>query len=56
LLVHGGLALSNSEKAQALEDSIEAQLQPVKYPSSLAFTAAVEELMRAYKYPRASMP
>jgi hypothetical protein len=32
LVTPGGLALSDSEKAEALADSSEAQLQPVNYP------------------------
>jgi hypothetical protein len=32
-LVPGGLALSDSEKAEALADSLEAQFQPVNDPS-----------------------
>jgi hypothetical protein len=54
LLVPGGLALSDSEKAEALADSLEAQFQPVNDPSSPAVTEAVDEVMRAYKYAPAS--
>jgi hypothetical protein len=36
LLVLGGLALSDSEKAEALADSLEAQFQPVNDPSDPA--------------------
>jgi hypothetical protein len=45
----GGLALSDSEKAEALADSLEAQFQPVKDPSSTAVTEVVNEAMRAYE-------
>jgi hypothetical protein len=54
LLVPGGLALSDSEKAEALADSLEAQFQPVNDPSSPAVIEAVDEVMRAYKYAPAS--
>jgi hypothetical protein len=36
LQVTGGLALSDSEKAEALADSLEAQFQPVNDPSDSA--------------------
>jgi hypothetical protein len=47
LFTPGGLALSDSEKAKALSDSLEAQFQPVKNPSFLAFIEEVNEAMRA---------
>jgi hypothetical protein len=56
LLVPGGLALSDSEKAEALADSLEAHFQPVKDPLSPAGTEALDEVMRAYKYATASDP
>jgi hypothetical protein len=46
-LVSGGLALSDSEKAEDMADSLEAQFQPVNDPSSPAVTEAVDEVMRA---------
>jgi hypothetical protein len=52
----GGLALSDSEKAEALSDSLEAQFQPVKDPSSPAVIEVVNEAMRAYEYSPASEP
>jgi hypothetical protein len=56
LLVPGGLELSDYEKAEALVDSLEAQIQPVSDPSSPAVINAVVEVMRAYKYAPASAP
>jgi hypothetical protein len=38
----GGLALSDSERAEALADSLEAQFQPVDDPSDPAFTESVD--------------
>jgi hypothetical protein len=43
LLVPGGLALSDSEEAEALADSVEAQFQPVNDPSD---PAVIECLIR----------
>jgi hypothetical protein len=42
-----GLYLSDSEKAEALADSLEAQFQPIDDPSYPAFTEMVHEAMRA---------
>jgi hypothetical protein len=56
LFVPGGLVLSDSEKAEALADSLEAQFQPVNNPSSSAVIGVVNEAMRAYEYARASEP
>jgi hypothetical protein len=55
-LVPGGLALFDSEKAEALADSLEAQFHPVNDPSSPAVIEAVDEVMRAYKHAPASEP
>jgi hypothetical protein len=52
----GGLALSDSEKAETLADSLEAQFQPVDDPSDPAFTEMVDVAMRAYEYAPASEP
>jgi hypothetical protein len=54
LLVPGGLALSDSEEAEALADSLEAQFQPVKDLSSPAVIEVVNEAMFAYEYATAS--
>jgi hypothetical protein len=42
LLVPGGLALSDSKKAEALADSLEAQFQPMNDPWSLAVIARTQ--------------
>jgi hypothetical protein len=52
----GGLALSDSVKAEALADSLEAQFQPVEDPSDPAFTEGVHMEVRAYEYAPASEP
>jgi hypothetical protein len=52
----GGVALSGSEKAEALADSHEAQFQPVENSSDPAFTDLVDAEMRAYEYAAASEP
>jgi hypothetical protein len=39
-----GLALSDSEKAEALADSLEAQFQPVYDPSDAAVIEMVDEV------------
>jgi hypothetical protein len=54
LLVPGGLAFSDSEKAEALADSLEAEFQPVNDQPSPAVIEAVDEVIRAYKYAPAS--
>jgi hypothetical protein len=43
-----------SEKAEALTNSLEAQLQPVDDPSDPAVTEMINEAMRAYEYATAS--
>jgi hypothetical protein len=52
----GGVALSDSERADALSDRIEAQFQPVDEPSDPAFIEMVDVQMRAYEYAPASEP
>jgi hypothetical protein len=56
LVTPGGLALSDSEKAEALADSLEAQFQPVNDPSFSAVIDAGNEAMRAYSFAPASEP
>jgi hypothetical protein len=56
LQVPGGLALSDSEKAEALADSLEAQFQLVNDPSDPAVIEMVNEAMRAYVYAPTSEP
>jgi len=48
MVTSGGLALLDSEKAEALADSLQAQLQLVKDPSEPAVNEVVNEVMRAY--------
>jgi hypothetical protein len=50
------LALSDSEKAEALADSLEAQFQPVNDPSDPAVIETVGEALQAYSYAPASEP
>jgi hypothetical protein len=50
LLVAGELALSDSEKAEALDDSLEAQFEAANDPSSPTVIEAVDEVMRACVY------
>jgi hypothetical protein len=54
LFIPGGLALSDSEKAEALEDSLEAQFPPVADPSDSAVIETVDVALRAYSYEPAS--
>jgi hypothetical protein len=49
LQLSGALAIRDSEEAEALADSPEAQFQPVNNPSDAAFTAMVDVAMRAYE-------
>jgi hypothetical protein len=56
LLVPGGLALSDSERTEALADSLEAKFQAVNDLSSLAVIEAVDEAKRAYEHAPASEP
>jgi hypothetical protein len=56
LLGPGGLALSDSEKAESLAVSLEAQFQPVDDPSDTACTERNDMEMRAYEYAPASEP
>jgi hypothetical protein len=52
----GRLALSDSEKAEALTNSLEAQFQPVNDTSSPVVTEGVNEAMREYEYAPAIEP
>ena len=56
LVTPGGLALSDSEKAEALADSLKAQFQPVNDPSVPAVIEKVNEAMRAYSSAPTSEP
>jgi hypothetical protein len=51
LQVPGGLGISYSKKAEALDDRLEAQFQPVNDPSDPA-VEMVDEAMRASVCPR----
>jgi hypothetical protein len=50
LLVAGELALSDSEKAEALDDSLGAQFEAANDLSSPTVIEAVDEVMRPYVY------
>jgi hypothetical protein len=50
------LALSDSEKAEVLADSLESQFHPVDNPSVPAVIEVVKEVMQAYSYAPASEP
>jgi len=56
LVTPGGLALSDSETAEALGDSLEALFQPVNDPSAPAVIEVVNKAMRAYSFAPASQP
>ena len=43
-----GIALSDSEKAEVLSDSLEAQFQPVTDPSDQAVIEMADVALRAY--------
>jgi hypothetical protein len=48
LVTQGGLALSDSEKAEALAERIDAQFQPVDDQSDPAVIEMVGEALQAY--------
>jgi hypothetical protein len=56
LVTPGRTAHSDSEKAEALADSLESQFQPVNDPSDPAVTEKVTEALQAYSYAPASEP
>jgi hypothetical protein len=56
LVTPGGLALSDSEKAEALADSLEAQFQPINHPPVPVFIEVVNEAMRACSFDTAREP
>ena len=53
---HGGIALSNSEKAEALAENLETQFQPVTDPSVSAVIEMVDLRLRSYFMASASEP
>ena len=52
----GGMALSDSEKAEALADNLETQFQPVADPSVPAVIGMVDVTLRSYFQTPASEP
>jgi hypothetical protein len=56
LVTPGKTALSDSEKAEALADSLESQFQPVNDPSDPAVIEKVTEVLQTYPYAPASEP
>jgi hypothetical protein len=56
LVTPGGIALPDSEKAEALADSLEAQFQPVSAPSIQAVIEMVDVALRSYFMNPASEP
>jgi len=52
----GGIALSDSEKAEALADNLEAQFQPVTYPSVPAVIETVDVTLGSYFLSSANEP
>ena len=56
LVTQGGIALSDSEKAEALADSLEAQFQLVTDPSDPVVIETVDVALQAYSYALASEP
>jgi hypothetical protein len=56
LVTPGGTTLSDSEKAEALADSLESQFQPVNAPSDPAVIEKVTEALQAYSYAPPSEP
>jgi hypothetical protein len=56
LVTTWGLALSDSEKAEALADSLEAQCQPVNHPSVPAVIEMINKAMRACSFAPANEP
>jgi hypothetical protein len=56
LVTQGGLALSDSEKAEALTDSLGTQIKPVNNPTVPAVIEVFNEAMRAFSYAPASEP
>jgi hypothetical protein len=56
LVTPGATALFDSEKAEALADSLESQFQPVNNPSDPAVIEKIAEAPQAYSYAPASQP
>ena len=56
LATTGGIALSDSEKAEALADRMDSQFQPVADPSAPAIIEAGDVALRSYFLSPASVP
>jgi hypothetical protein len=56
LVTPGRFSLSDSEKAEALVDSLEVQFQPVNDPSDPAVIEMVDKALQAYSFSPASEP
>jgi hypothetical protein len=56
LVTPGGIALSDSEKAEALADNLETQFQPLTDPSVPAVIEMVDVALRSYLLTPASEP
>jgi hypothetical protein len=56
LVTPGGIALSGSEKAEALADNLETHFQPVTDPSVPAVIEMVDVALRSYFLTPASEP
>jgi hypothetical protein len=56
LVTPGGIALSDSEKAEAIADSLETQFQPVADPSDPAVIETVNVALQTYSHEPASEP
>jgi hypothetical protein len=56
LVTPGGIALSDSEKAEALANSRETHFQPVTDPSALAVIEMVDVALRSYLLTPTSEP
>jgi hypothetical protein len=56
LVTLGGIALSDSEKAEALANSLETQFQPVTNPLVLAVIEMVDVALKSYFLTPASEP
>ena len=56
LVTTGGIALSDSEKAEVLADNLHTQLQPVTDPSVPAVLEMVDVTLRSYFLSPASEP
>ena len=56
MVTAGGLAFSDSEKAEAIADSLDARFQLVNDPSNPAVIGVFNEAVRAYSFSPANEP